>query len=398
MLSIQYEDVEEKIKIGDFFNQIDFHESLDPTSDDGDTVMSCQWPVEVLSLDGYYPIEGVRWTKHDELYRVTVRTNSGFKYIDCADKHLILRQDPAGWTHAVDLKPGMLVVEKDSIAEVISVKKLDLVERLCDLQVGISHSYYANDIFSHNSHFLVAMGTNALKVGKNVVHYTFELTETSVGIRYDSCLTAIPSNEIQDSKQEVLDMYKNMELGKLIIKEYPTGTASVATIRNHLEKLALRGFVPHVIIIDYADIMRSSREYDALRLELKLIYEDLRNLAMEKAIPIWTASQSNREGAGADVVGLENMSESYGKAMVADVVVTLSRKPTEKATGMGRLFVAKNRAGRDGIIFPVHIDTARSKIRVLDENSLSLQESLENDESARKKLIKEKWQQVMGNK
>ena len=145
MLSIQYEDVEEKINIGDFFNQIDFHESLDPTSDDGDTVMSCQWPVEVLSLDGYYPIEGVRWTKHDELYRVTVRTNSGFKHVDCADKHLILRQDPVEWTHAIDLKPGMLVVEKDSIAEVISIKKLDLVERLCDLQVGISHSYYAND-------------------------------------------------------------------------------------------------------------------------------------------------------------------------------------------------------------------------------------------------------------
>jgi hypothetical protein len=119
---------------------------------------------------------------------------------------------------------------------------------------------------------------------------------------------------------------------------------------------------------------------------------------MEKAIPVWTASQSNREGSGADVVGLENMSESYGKAMVADVVVTLSRKPSEKSTGLGRLFVAKNRAGRDGIIFPVHIDTARSKIRVLDENSLTLQESLENDESVRKKLMKEKWQQVMGSK
>ena len=398
MLSIQYEDVEEKINIGDFFNQIDFHESLDPTSDDGDTVASCQWPVEVLSLDGYYPIEGIRWTKHDELYRVTVKTESGLKRIDCADKHLILRQDPAVWTHAIDLEPGMFVVEKDSIAEVVSVKKLGLIERLCDLQVGISHSYYTNDIFSHNSHFLVAMGAHALKVGKNVVHYTFELTETSVGIRYDSHLTDIQSSDVQDSKEQVMDTYKNMELGRLIIKEYPTGTASVSTIRNHLEKLALRGFIPSLIVIDYADIMRSSREMDALRLELKLVYEDLRNLAMEKNIPIWTASQSNREGSGADVVGLENMSESYGKAMVADVVVSLSRKPAEKATGMGRMFVAKNRAGRDGIIFPVHIDTSRSKIRVLDENSLTLQESIAQDENTRKRIIKEKWQQVMGSK
>ena len=248
------------------------------------------------------------------------------------------------------------------------------------------------------SHFLVSLGAHALKVGKNVVHYTLELTETAVGIRYDSHLTGIASNEIQDSKQEVLEQYKNMELGRLIIKEYPTGGATVNTIRNHLEKLALRGFVPHMIIIDYADIMRSSREYDALRLELKLIYEELRNLAMERAIPLWTASQANRDSSNADVVGLENMSESYGKAMVADVVLSISRKPTEKATGAGRLFVAKNRAGRDGILFPVHIDTARSTIKILEESELTLQEALSQDDGDRKRILKEKWNQVMGAK
>lgn len=248
------------------------------------------------------------------------------------------------------------------------------------------------------SHFLVSLGAHALKVGKNVVHYTLELTETAVGIRYDSHLTGIASNDIQDSKQEVLEQYKNMELGKLIIKEYPTGGATVNTIRNHLEKLTLRGFAPHMIIIDYADIMRSSREYDALRLELKLIYEELRNLAMERAIPLWTASQANRDSSNADVVGLENMSESYGKAMVADVVLSISRKPTEKATGAGRLFVAKNRAGRDGILFPVHIDTARSTIKILEESELTLQEALSQDDGDRKRILKEKWNQVMGAK
>lgn len=248
------------------------------------------------------------------------------------------------------------------------------------------------------SHMLVQLGAHALHLGKNVVHYTFELTETAVGIRYDSNLMNIASNEIQDSKQEVIERYKEMELGKLIIKEYPTGAATVGTIRSHLEKLALRGFVPHILLIDYADIMRSTREYDALRLELKLIYEELRNLAMERGIPIWTASQANRDSSNSDVVGLENMSESYGKAMVADVVLSLSRKPTEKATGAGRLFVAKNRAGRDGILFPVHIDTARSKIKVLDENSLTLQEAISQDDNDRKKLMRDKWNQVMGAK
>ena len=115
------------------------------------------------------------------------------------------------------------------------------------------------------SHYLVAMGANAMRVGKNVVHYTFELSEHAVGLRYDSNLCGISSNEVQDRKEEVLKRYEDSGLGRLIIKEYPTGSASVVTIRNHIEKLMLRGFTPSVIIIDYADIMRSTRSYDSLR-------------------------------------------------------------------------------------------------------------------------------------
>ena len=156
----------------------------------------------------------------------------------------------------------------------------------------------------------------------------------------------------------------------------------------------LKGFVPSLIIIDYAYIMRSTRAYDSLRHELKLIYEELRNLSMDMNVPIWTASQANRDSAKSDVVGLENMSEAYGKAMVADVVLSLSRKPMEKSTGIGRLFVAKNRAGRDGLLFPVNIDTARSKIEVLDETELDLREVTKNDAASMKSLLKTKWKEV----
>jgi len=244
------------------------------------------------------------------------------------------------------------------------------------------------------SHFLVALGAAAMKVGKNVLHYTYELSELAVGLRYDSHICKIPSNDIQDRKDDVTNRYKKGDLGRLIIKEYPTGSASVITIRNHIEKLMLRGFVPSVLIIDYADIMRSTRSYDSLRHELKLIYEELRNLAMDLNIPIWTASQANRESANSDIVGLENMSEAYGKAMVADVVISLSRKPMEKASGVGRLFIAKNRAGKDGLVFPVHIDTARSIIKIADESELTLQEAVNSDENEMKTLLKKKWNEV----
>ncbi len=247
------------------------------------------------------------------------------------------------------------------------------------------------------SHWLVAVGANAMRVGKNVVHYTFELSETAVGIRYDSNLCNIPSNDVSDNKDIVLKRYEDTDLGRLIIKEYPTGSASIITIRNHLEKLMMKGFVPSLIIIDYADVMRSTRSYDSLRHELKLVYEELRNLSMELNVPIWTASQANRDSAKSDIVGLENMSEAYGKAMVADVVLSLSRKPMEKDKGTGRIFVAKNRAGRDGVLFPIHIDTARSKIEILDPNEMSLNEAVSQDETSMKTLLKEKWKEVSGH-
>jgi len=244
------------------------------------------------------------------------------------------------------------------------------------------------------SHWLVAMGANAMRAGKNVLHYTFELTEYAVGLRYDSNLCDIASNDVQDQKEQVFQQYEEMELGRLIIKEYPTGSASSVTLRNHLEKLMLKGFTPSVIIIDYADIMRSTKSYDSLRHELKLIYEELRNLAMDLNVPIWTASQANRESANSDIVGLENMAEAYGKAMVADVVISLSRKAMEKSTGSGRLFVAKNRAGKDGLVFSIHIDTSKSKFEILDDNTLTLDEAVHQSNGDMKDLLRKKWKEV----
>ena len=247
------------------------------------------------------------------------------------------------------------------------------------------------------SHFLVQVGAAALKMGKNVIHYTFELTETAEGVRYDSNLCDIPSSEVQDRKDEILENYKENKHGRLIIKEYPTGSASVVTIRNHIEKLMMKNFIPSMIVIDYADIMKSTRNYDSLRHELKLVYEELRNLAMEMKVPIWTASQANREAADKEVVGLNNMSEAYGKAMVADVVISLSRKQMEKSTGIGRLFVAKNRAGSDGILFPVKIDTARSKITVIDDpTNLSVVDLVESNHAGTKNMLKSKWKEITG--
>lgn len=385
--SITYSDKIETVAISDLLSWFGLDSA--PERD-----VTCRWPIEVLSYDDFYRIEAMRTTENLRVLRATFDDGTVLR---AAANHRVMSMTAGTWRFLSELEPGeqvMTGMHNPTNPQLLYVEDLGTEEVMYDLQVETCHSFLTNGILSHNSHWLTAMGANAMRSGKNVLHYTFELTEHAVGLRYDSNLCSMNSNEVQDRKDEVIEKYKNMDLGKLIIKEYPTGSASVITIRNHVEKLLLKGFVPNLIVIDYADIMKSTRSYDSLRHELKLVYEELRNLAMDLNIPIWTASQANRDSANSEVVGLENMSEAYGKAMVADVVVSLSRKANEKAHGTGRLFVAKNRAGRDGVVFPVNIDTSMSTFKILDESALSLDEVTKQSDSDMKDILRKKWKEV----
>jgi len=142
---------------------------------------------------------------------------------------------------------------------------------------------------------LVHLGTQALKEGKTVVHYTLELQDTVVASRYDSCLTKIPLQNLTSFKEKIYEEVLGIE-GKLIVKEYPTKTASTQTIRNHLEKLRMRNIDVDMIIIDYGDLLRPVRYQKEKRNELESIYEELRGIAAEYEAPVWTASQTNRSG------------------------------------------------------------------------------------------------------
>lgn len=400
MLTIEHCEQTETLLIGDLFDSLDFPQNVLSNDSDGDTLISCDWPIEVLSLDGYYPIEGLRWTKPEEVVTLTHLPLDGEEedvpFLRCAPEHLVLRRtatDRSDWVFVKDLLPNDVIQTQSGLRRVLNTSQVTDKQRLCDLQVGIAHSYFTNGVLSHNSHWLTMMGANALREGKNVLHYTFELSETAVGIRYDSNLCDMDSNEVMDRKEEVIKSYQDIRLGRLYIKEYPTNTASVYTLRSHIERLDLKGFRPDLIIIDYADIMRSSRQFDSLRHELKLVYEELRGLAMELNVPIWTASQANKEGANAEVIDMTNMSEAYGKAMICDVIVSVSRRPHEKASGWGRLYIAKNRAGRDGLVYPLKMNTARSKFEITGESDApeAVQSS---DEDMQRQALRAKWREL----
>jgi replicative DNA helicase len=241
------------------------------------------------------------------------------------------------------------------------------------------------------SHCLVHIGAEALSQAKNVLHFTFELNERATGIRYDSHLLNIDSLECPERKEEVKEYYRKnaAKLGKLRIKYFPTGTATVNTLRAFIDKLSLENFRPDLVIVDYAGIMRSTEKYELPRMELKKIYEELRAFAAELGLPIWTATQSNREGADADIITLANMSEAYAQAHICDFVMGLGRPESQKSTGLGTIFIAKNRAGIDGISFKVKIDTARSRITILTEEEVkALSAEQEKEEEDKKNIVR----------
>lgn len=212
---------------------------------------------------------------------------------------------------------------------------------------------------------LVHLGTQALKEGKTVVHYTLELQDTVVASRYDSCLTKIPLQNLTSFKEKIYEEVLEIE-GKLIVKEYPTKTASTQTIRNHLEKLRMRNIHVDMIIVDYGDLLRPVRYLKEKRNELESIYEELRGIATEYEAPVWTASQTNRSGLNAEVITMESISEAFNKCFIADFIFTISRTIDDKVANSGRLFVAKNRNGPDGLVFPLFMDTANVCIKVLE--------------------------------
>ena len=148
---------------------------------------------------------------------------------------------------------------------------------------------------------LSAMGAYAISQGKNVVHYTLELNESYVGLRYDSIFSGVEGQNLMYHKEEVLEKIEKVK-GDLTIKYYPTRSCTVNTLSAHIKKATSFGAEVDMILVDYADIMRDVGKSTEMRHQLGNIYEDLRGLAGEMQIPIWTASQANRSALDEDVI------------------------------------------------------------------------------------------------
>ena len=240
---------------------------------------------------------------------------------------------------------------------------------------------------------LQALGAHAVAQGKTVIHYTLELNAQYVGLRYDTIVSGQPTGNLQYHKEEVLKKINQLK-GELIIKYYPTRTASVNTLAAHLQQCEMQGLKPDMVIVDYADIMKSTSNFTEKRHQIGHVYEELRGMAGEFDIPLWTASQANRSSLEEDVIGADKVSEDYSKVMTADFVMSMSRKVEDKIANTGRFHVIKNRFGPDGITFPATINTNTGHIQIYETNTQGGQEAqgkMNNaDEYIRKTLAQKK--------
>ena len=249
------------------------------------------------------------------------------------------------------------------------------------------------------SWFLSKIACSAVQRGMNVLHYTLELSESYVGQRYTTILTGIQTSEHKERKDEIIRKIKNTP-GRVRIKYYPPQFASAKTLSAHIEKLRASGFNPNLIIIDYADLLKSgNRGSDGLYAELGGIYEELRGLSGEQQIPIWTATQTNRAAIDHEVIQADSVGDSYKKVQTAYFIMSVSRKTKDKLSNTGRIHIVKNRFGPDGMTFPAKIDTFHGIMDVFAANSadgvIATKDS-KNGENLEKKLSHKKYVENMG--
>ena len=181
--------------------------------------------------------------------------------------------------------------------------------------------------------FMCHVAGSSLVQGKNVLYITLEMAEERIAERIDANLLNVPIDQIQHLSKDmfttkVADLARKTT-GRLIIKEYPTGAANTSHMRSLLNELELKkSFKPDVIFVDYLNIMSSARvkamggainSYSYI----KTIAEELRGLAVEFDVPIFSATQTNRQGFTNSDPGLENTSESFGLPATADFMFAL---------------------------------------------------------------------------
>ncbi len=248
------------------------------------------------------------------------------------------------------------------------------------------------------SWLLASIGAHLFKQGKCVHHYTLELGQDYTAMRYDCIITKILYDNLEFSIDEINAARDACVAkgGKLTIKNYPTKSASINTIKANIDNAIIFDRKPDMIIVDYADLLRPASGFKNKEKHevLENIYEELRQIAGEYNIPVWTATQANRSSTSEEIVEADKVAGAYAKIMVADFIMSLSRRTADKIGDTGRVHIVKNRYGPDGMTYPSKIMFNSGQVLILDEQSqvgLEQKRKMLNGHNNVKEMLKRKY-------
>ena len=231
--------------------------------------------------------------------------------------------------------------------------------------------------------FMCHCAAGVLNQGKNVLYITMEMAEERIAERVDANLMNLPIESLGSISKHVFDdkigKIAKASTGKLIVKEYPTGSAHTGHFRALLNELRLqKNFSPDMIYIDYLNICASSRMKGMggsinSYTYIKAIAEELRGLAVEFNVPIVSATQTTRSGFSNTDVGLEDTSESFGLPATADLMFALIS--TEELEELGQIMVKQLKNRYNDLTkykrFVIGIDRSRMKLYDVEESAQS---------------------------
>jgi replicative DNA helicase len=225
------------------------------------------------------------------------------------------------------------------------------------------------------SMFMCHSAAHNLNMGLNVLYITLEMSEERIAERIDSNLLDIPLEELalipKETYEAKFSKLKSKTKGRLIIKEYPTASASSSNFRHIIQELKIKkNLVPDVIYIDYLNICASARIKHGANVNsytyIKSIAEELRGLAVEFDVPIVSATQTTRAGYTSSDLGLEDTSESFGLPATADFMFAIIASEEFEALNQILVKQLKNRYSDVGSNRRFFIGVDRRKMRFYD--------------------------------
>lgn len=214
---------------------------------------------------------------------------------------------------------------------------------------------------------LANFALNAALAGKNVLYISLEVSKDIISERCDANLADIRINDLNadlERIQSTADVLARVmkKAGVLDIQEFPTGQMRPSDIRRLVEKRQADLNINYdLLVVDYADIMRSEANFSEKRDGLTSIYEDLRAIGQSYNLAVLTATQTNREGVKAKVADMTHVAEDLGKIRTADIVISINCSEEEKILNEARLYFAASRTGEMDITLKIKRDIAKGR-------------------------------------